>query len=66
MLGPLTWMTATGQGQPEVAVIVRSANLLVAHGDPYESQAQIAPTRNPNSYNPYLPGADAVRPARER
>ncbi len=56
MLGPLAWMTATGQEQPEVAVIVRSADLLVAHGNPYESQAQIAPTGNPNSYNPYLPG----------
>jgi hypothetical protein len=55
VIGPLTWMTTTGQGQPEVAVIVRSANLLVAHGDPYENQAQIAPTRDPNSYNPYLP-----------
>ena len=56
VLGPLAWMTTTGQGQPEVAVIVRSADLLVSHGDPYESQAQIAPTRNPNAYNPYLPG----------
>ncbi len=56
VLGPLAWMTATGQGQPEVTVVVRSAGLLVSHGDPYESQAQIAPTRNPNAYNPYLPG----------
>ena len=56
VLGPLAWMTATGQAQPEVAVIVRSADLLVAHGNPYESQAQIAPTGDPNSYNPYLPG----------
>jgi Glycosyltransferase family 87 len=56
VLGPLTWMTATGQGQPEVAVIVRSASLLVRHGDPYESQAQLAATSNPNAYNPYLPG----------
>jgi hypothetical protein len=55
VLAPLAWMTTTGQGQPEVAVIVRSANMLVSHGDPYESQAQIAPTRNPNAYNPYLP-----------
>ncbi len=55
VLGPLTWMTTTGQAQPEVAVIMRSANLLVSQGDPYESPAQIAPTRNPNAYNPYLP-----------
>ena len=56
VLGPLTWMTAAGQEQPEVAVIVRSAGLLVRHGDPYESQTQIVATNNPNSYNPYLPG----------
>src|SRR5260370_16929627 len=55
VLGPLTWMTTTGQGQPEGMVIVRSAHMLVSHGDPYESQAQIAPTANPNAYNPYLP-----------
>jgi len=56
VLGPLTWMTATGQGQPEVAVIARSASLLIRHGDPYESQVQLAATKNPNAYNPYLPG----------
>jgi glycosyl transferase family 87 len=55
VLGPLALMTTTGQGQPEVAVIVRSARLLVSHGDPYESQAQLAHTDNPNAYNPYLP-----------
>jgi Glycosyltransferase family 87 len=55
VLGPLAWMTTTGQGQPEVAVVARSAGMLVSHGDPYESQAQIAPTRDPNAYNPYLP-----------
>jgi Glycosyltransferase family 87 len=53
--GPLMWLAASGQGQPEVIVIERSADLFVRHGDPYESQAQIAPTGNPNSYNPYLP-----------
>lgn len=52
---PLFWMASTGQAQPEVAVTVRSAKLLVRHGDPYQSPAQIAATHNPNSYNPYLP-----------
>lgn len=56
VVGPLTWMASTGQSQSEVAVIVRSANLLLKQGDPYESQAQIAPTHDPKSYNPYLPG----------
>ncbi len=55
VMAPLAWMATAGQGQPEVAVIVRSANLLVHHGDPYQSQAQIAPTHDPNSFNPYLP-----------
>jgi hypothetical protein len=52
---PLVWLAASGQGQPEVIVIERSAEMFVRHGDPYESQAQITPTDNPNSYNPYLP-----------
>ncbi len=55
VVAPLTWMATTGQSQPEVAVIARSANMLVRHGDPYNTQAQIAPTHDPNSYNPYLP-----------
>jgi hypothetical protein len=55
VVAPLIWMASTGQAQPEVAVIVRSANLLVRHGDPYQSQTQIAVTHDPNSYNPYLP-----------
>ncbi len=53
--GPLMWLAASGQAQPEVVVIARSADLLVRHGDPYQSQAQITQTGNPNSYNPYLP-----------
>src|SRR6266536_1699610 len=55
VVGPLAWMATTGQSQPEVAVISRSADMLVTHGDPYHTQAQIAPTHDPNSYNPYLP-----------
>lgn len=53
---PLTLMAAAGHSQPEVAVIVRSADLLLKQGDPYLNQAQIAPTHDPNAYNPYLPG----------
>jgi Glycosyltransferase family 87 len=52
---PLTWLAATGQGQPEVSVIVRSASLLLHHGSPYLSPAAIAASGSPNSYNPYLP-----------
>jgi hypothetical protein len=41
--------------QPEVDVIARSAVLLIHHGTPYESAAQLAATTDPNAYNPYLP-----------
>ena len=51
----LAWMAATGQGQPEVAVIIRSAELLVHHGTPYEAASLLKHTTNPNAYNPYLP-----------
>ncbi len=52
---PLFWMVATGQGQPEVAVIIRSAELLVHHGTPYEPANVLKHTTNPNAYDPYLP-----------
>jgi hypothetical protein len=55
LLVPLSWMAVTGQGQPEVAVIIRSAELLVHHGTPYEAPSLLTHTHNPNAYNPYLP-----------
>ena len=55
LIAPLSWMAVTGQGQPEVAVIIRSAELLVHHGTPYEAPGLLRHTRNPNAYNPYLP-----------
>jgi hypothetical protein len=55
LLVPLSWMVVTGQGQPEVAVIIRSAELLVHHGSPYEAPSVLKHTHNPNAYNPYLP-----------
>ncbi len=55
LIVPLSWMAVTGKGQPEVAVIIRSAELLVHHGTPYEAPGLLQHTRNPNAYNPYLP-----------
>jgi len=52
---PLTVLAVRNMRQPEVDVIVRSASLLIHHGTPYESTAQLAATTDPNAYNPYLP-----------
>jgi hypothetical protein len=55
LLAPLGVLAAQARWQPQVWVIARAARLLVQHGTPYESQAVLAVTHNPNSYNPYLP-----------
>jgi hypothetical protein len=52
---PLTVLAVRHMRQPEVDVIARSASLLIHHGTPYESAAQLAATTDPNAYNPYLP-----------
>jgi len=59
LIVPLAWMAWTGQGQPEVSVITRSAQLLVHHGTPYQATALLSHTRNPNAYDPYLPAMTA-------
>jgi Glycosyltransferase family 87 len=55
LLAPLAWMAVTGMGQPEIAVIIRSAALLVHHGTPYQGTAALAAAQNVYAYNPYLP-----------
>ncbi|HYZ56243.1 MAG TPA: glycosyltransferase 87 family protein [Streptosporangiaceae bacterium] len=55
LIVPLMWMAWTGQSQPEVSVITRSAGMLVHHGTPYQSPGLLSNTRNPNAYDPYLP-----------
>jgi hypothetical protein len=55
LIVPLAWMAATGQGQPEVYVIMKSALLLVHRGTPYASSSLLKHSTNPNVYNPYLP-----------
>ena len=51
---PLCWLAAAGRGMPEVGVVAHSAELLVAHGRPYQSAAQLG--SDVYGYNPYLPG----------
>ena len=55
LIAPLTLLAQEGRWQPEVAVIARGARLLLQHGSPYESQAVITASHDPNIYNPYLP-----------
>jgi hypothetical protein len=52
---PLAWLAVTNQQQPEVTVVERSAMLLIHNGTPFESDATLASTTDPNAYNPYLP-----------
>ena len=59
LIVPLVWMAWTGQGQPEVSVIARSAQLLIHHGTPYQAPAMLSHTRDPNAYDPYLPAMTA-------
>jgi Glycosyltransferase family 87 len=55
LAAPLAWMAFTGLAQPEVAVIVRSASMLVHHGTPYASPAALAAAHSWLAYDPYLP-----------
>ena len=55
LLAPLIWMAATGLAQPEVHVIIRSAQMLVQTGTPYSSPAALAAGHNWLAYDPYLP-----------
>jgi hypothetical protein len=52
---PLGWLAATGRQQPEVSVIIASARMLVHHGTPYASAAELAHTSHPYAFDPYLP-----------
>ena len=55
LAAPLAWMAYTGMAQPEVAVIIRSAEMLVHHGTPYASPAALAAAHSWRAYDPYLP-----------
>jgi hypothetical protein len=55
LIAPLAWMAASSVEQPEIAVIIRSAALLLHHGSPYQGAAAIAAAHGPNAYDPYLP-----------
>ncbi len=55
LIAPLAVLARQGRWQPEVGVIARGARLLLQHGSPYESQAVVTASHDPNIYNPYLP-----------
>src|SRR5580704_4485290 len=52
---PLAWMAWSGRGQPEVGVVIHSAELFLHHGPPYLGAHAVAAAHNPYVYNPYLP-----------
>ncbi|MGI8445765.1 MAG: glycosyltransferase 87 family protein [Streptosporangiaceae bacterium] len=54
LIVPMIVLAQQGRWQPEVGVIARGARLLVQHGSPYESQAVVSASHDPNIYNPYL------------
>ena len=55
LLVPLGWLATQGRQQPEVSVIIRSAQLMIHHGSPYQSTAALAAAHHPYAYDPYLP-----------
>src|SRR5215831_20658197 len=55
LLVPLAWMAVAGLAQPEVHVIIRSAQMLVHTGTPYFSPAALAAAHSWLAYDPYLP-----------
>jgi hypothetical protein len=55
LLVPLGWLAANNRQQPEVTVIIRSAQLLIHHGDPYVGVAALTAAHEQNLYDPYLP-----------
>jgi hypothetical protein len=55
LIAPLAWMASSSLGQPEVAVVIRSAALFLHQGTPYQGAGAIATAHSPNVYNPYLP-----------
>ena len=52
---PLAWLAVNGMAQPEIAVIIRSAAMLVHQGTPYASPAALAAAHSWRAYDPYLP-----------
>jgi Glycosyltransferase family 87 len=55
LIVPLAWMAWSGRGQPEVGVVIHSAELFLHHGTPYQGAHAVATAHNPYAYNPYLP-----------
>jgi hypothetical protein len=54
LVAPLTWLATQAPATPDVAVVTRSAALLLHHATPYLASAQLA-HGGWLAYNPYLP-----------
>jgi hypothetical protein len=54
LVAPLTWLATQAPATPDVAVVTRSAALLLHHATPYLPSAQLA-HGGWLAYNPYLP-----------
>ena len=52
VVAPTIWLAIRWPGAGETAVVVRSASLLLHHGNPYLASGQLLSVQ---SYNPYLP-----------
>jgi hypothetical protein len=54
LAAPVVWLATQAPATPDVAVVTRSASLLLHHGSPYLPVAQLA-HGGVLAYNPYLP-----------
>jgi len=55
LVAPLCWLSVRSAPTPDALVVSRSAVLLLRHGTPYLSPAQLAHLPGHLGYNPYLP-----------
>src|SRR5262245_4286390 len=55
LVAPVIWLLTIGPVAKETAVLHQAAVLLLHHGTPYLSVAQLAHQTGVTAYNPYLP-----------
>jgi hypothetical protein len=55
LIAPVTWLLTIGPGANETKVLDHAAAMLLYHGTPYLSAAQLAHQTHLTAYNPYLP-----------
>lgn len=55
LIGPVSWLLTIGPGANETKVFNRATVMLLHHGTPYFSAAQLVHQTGVTAYNPYLP-----------